>query len=191
MELIVNRIVGFLLRNDAIDPDDRDVYEYGLYVLLADILDIGATLIIALLLRILPQTILYHAVFIPLRRSAGGFHASTRIRCFVLSLATWLLAMWLVELTAGVQAISIACSTLTLAAVWRFAPVEHENNPLSGDEMIRLRRKSRIIASAFTGIVITTALFPTVPLWVSSSIGYGMLFFACSLSYAYFAARKK
>ena len=191
MQLIIGKIVSFLMRNEAIEAEDQDVYEYGLYVILTDVMDIVATTIIAILLHIVPQTILYHVAFIPLRRTAGGYHASTPMRCFCLSITTWLLAMWLIGMTAQFTLISVVLAGISCFIVWRFAPVEHENNPLTEDEVVSMRKRSRILTASFAGIVAFSTLIAQIPEWVPSSIAYGMLSLAGSLSFACISKDRK
>lgn len=183
MDRLIRKVIEFFLRNKAISEEDIEIYEYGLSVLFTDIAAFTVAFVAALFFNIVIQTLLYHVAFIGLRQYAGGYHASTRARCFVASTATWLASMWLVTRTAPLTVLSFAFALVTCFVVWLFAPVEHANNPLGPKQRVRLRRKSRFYSLALAGVVLFgVALIPLkIPHWVSASLSYGMISFACSL----------
>ena len=186
MELLVNKTIGFLRRHIDLPSEDIDIYEYGLGILIADILTFSVTIIIAIFLNIVYQTVFYFVAFIGLRRCAGGYHASTRIRCFFLSMSTWLVAMWLIRLSSNLAILPIIFSLLSCVTIWLFAPVENSNNPLSPMQEKQMRRASRIYSIVISSAtLLAVALIPAgVPDWIASSLAYGALFFASSLTVA-------
>lgn len=183
MEIIIKKILGFLTKSNAISHEDTDIYEYGLYVIISDIIDFSITFIAAFLIGAVPQTIVYYIAFIGLRRTAGGYHASTRLRCFVISMVTWYISIRLIQLTEHNMVLSMGYAVVSCLSIWLFSPVEHSNNPLTPEQVVRMRKLSRIyvllLALAVFG---TVALIPLgIPYWVSSSLAHGMIFFTGSL----------
>lgn len=185
MNWIIQKTIHFLLSKEAIAQEDVDVYEYGLYTLYSDILDFAVTLIIAFALRLVPHTVLYYIAFIGLRRYGGGYHASTRLRCFSISIAVWLVSLWLILLTSHLPLLSVFFGSISWIAVWLWAPSEHKNNPL-GNLRPKLKLQSRIYMTAIMLAVAVTAIFTRygLPGWVAASIAYGALSFAFSLAVA-------
>ena len=115
--------------------------------------------IIALILAIISGTVLqciyYLAVFVLLRKSAGGFHAKTHFGCCcilvtVLSLFVMFIKFVPNEAYGIVSAIAVAFSVVIIL----IAPLEHENKPISDRDKIRLRKISVIYAVLFTLIVL-------------------------------------
>lgn len=183
MDAIIRKITCYLARNEAIAQEDADIYEYGLYILISDLIDFGITFLAAFLIGMVPHTLLYYIAFVGLRRVAGGYHASTRIGCFVISMIAWLISVLLIRLTASCIPLSVGYAFVSCLVIWLFAPVENSNNPITPEETVRMRRLSRIYVLVLAAVVgISAACVPLgVPDWVSSSLAYGMAFFAGSI----------
>ena len=186
MEFLVRKATHFLTRHGAIDAQDEDIYEYGLYTLFCDIIDFSVTLVLAILLKRVVQSVLYYIAFIGLRRLCGGYHATTRIRCFIISMVTYVISIGLIFLSQPMPWLCLIFVPVSVLIIFLFAPVGHENNPLSPGEQQRMRRNGRLYC---VGLSVMTLLcfgltFAALPGWAPLSIAYGMLFFAASLSVA-------
>ena len=183
MDAFIARIVDFLARNEAMDREDAEIYEYGLYFILSDIIDFSLTFLAAFLIHAVPQTILYYVSFIGLRRCAGGYHASSRMRCFAISMVAWFISMMLIRLTAFSKTLSIVFALMSCVIIWLYSPAENGNNPHTPEQLARMRRISQVyVAILAIAVLIIAVYFPSgVPDWVSSSLAYGMIFFAGSL----------
>lgn len=117
--------------------------------------------------------VLLNLSFIPIRISAGGHHADSPVKCYVLS--TLLIAA-LLAILKWVSVSLLAAWILILAAsavlLW-LAPVETENNPLDKTEVRVYRRRTRIVL----GIELLAALLATLlhRNFLVTIIGFGLL----------------
>jgi len=174
LEKLVTRSVNYLLRNNAIFEEDRDIFLYGFHSLYSNILSITAILLISILLNQVQQTILYHISFILLRNTAGGFHAKTLLRCFVMSMIIWLLSLWCIQHIAK----PLVCIWVAGAAkiiVWKTAPVEHENSPLNEFKRRRMKLLSKIVSAClFISILLILTIRHNNSCWVAGSLAFGM-----------------
>ena len=66
--------------------DDSEVIEYGLYILISKIIFIITIVIIGIIFNELAAILLFTLLYTPLRSFAGGIHAETSFRCYILSL---------------------------------------------------------------------------------------------------------
>lgn len=139
------RIAGGLASHGVIPEEDLEIYEFGVGQFLFQAINVITTIGIALLCGMLPQCLLFLVSYIPLRSFAGGFHAKTRTRCYILSNAM---------IAAALRAIRVApatawmCLLLTLpgaSVIFFLAPVQDRNKPLSEIERLVYRRRSRWI----------------------------------------------
>lgn len=173
---MLNRLVdastNYLVRRNVIHEEDRDVYEYGFHSLYNNIIDIASIVIISILLNQVSQTILYHISFISLRTVAGGFHAKTHFRCFVMSTAIWLTSLWGIA-NMGSSLICISLAGISVVLIWATAPIEHDNNPLSVKKYKNMMELSRIISAIFF-LLILFLVVSNVQTWVTASLAYGM-----------------
>lgn len=149
------RMASFFVRNEVIKSEDEEVYEYGLQLLLSTVFNGIIALILAIISGTILQSICYLAVFALLRKSAGGFHAKTHFGCccilaVVLSLFIMFIKFVPNEAYGIVATIAVAFSVVIILI---FAPLEHENKPISDRDKNRLRKISVIYAVLFTLLV--------------------------------------
>jgi accessory gene regulator B len=176
------KLTDALQGSGAISGDDRDVYVYGLDVLLSTALNILCVLAAGLLLGRIPETLVYMLCFIVLRSAAGGYHANTHFVCLLILLAAYGASMALLMLLPLSGLFAVIFSAASLAAVLILAPAPHENRPVSGRELKKFRRLSIYIALVEAGAASTLALpAPALALCVS----LGMLTSAVSLGAAH------
>lgn len=139
------RIARGLVSHGIIPDEDLEIYEFGAGQLLFQAINVITTVGIALLCDMLPQCLLFLASYIPLRSFAGGFHAKTQIRCYILSNVMIVAALCAIRM---VPAAAWVCLLLTLpgaSVIFLLAPVQDRNKPLSGQERLVYRRRSRWI----------------------------------------------
>lgn len=172
---LIRRSVSYLLQNNVIDEEDIDIYEYGFYTLYNNIIDITSLIVISAWLNLLPQTILYHFSFILLRSTAGGFHAKSHLRCFVLSTTIWLISLWGI-LYFNSPIICFGLTGTSIIIVWLKAPIEHSHCPLSTEKYKRMKLLSRIFSLFFLIVVFVfyVVMNNTSCSWIFASLAYGM-----------------
>lgn len=133
----------FLVAQHIIQPEDAEIQEYGLFCLIETAAFNLTQLVLAVLVGMLPETLVFDAAFLLLRSHAGGFHASTPARCFAMSIGVWAAMM-----LAGRYLPTALCAGLavvSLAIIWRLAPLPHENNPFTPERMAQVTRRLHAI----------------------------------------------
>lgn len=91
------KLTVYLICNHIIDPAMSEVYQYGLELTLSTLFTSSAIMLIAYVRDSLLYGLLYFAVSVPLRMTAGGYHAPTYFRCFLISNGTYLAVSMLSE----------------------------------------------------------------------------------------------
>ena len=144
MEKLIDHFERRMIAGNMISQDETAVVRYGLEVFFISLLELAAIFVVAALVGNLLYTTCFFLAFIPLRLFAGGYHASTRWRCFIFSLAVYgaftaLMAgisdAWYVWLTVG-------GIVLTGIIVWRWSPIIHHNRRFDEQDRRRYRRIS-------------------------------------------------
>lgn len=146
------------------------MYQFGVVHLLYQVFFCGFALAAGLLLKVFPETVLFLLAFFSLRPYAGGWHASTRGKCTLISygiVAIALLAFrWMPE--AVLFPVTIGQALIGAAVIWRWAPMENPNKPLDAEEVAHYRRYARMI----TGLLTAVTAFAVVMRW--AHIGYAV-----------------
>ena len=175
MQWLIRFSTDFLIRRGAVDPADREVYEYGLHGIFTDALQYGVLLVVSLLIGRLPQTVAFHIAFIPLRGYAGGFHAKTQLRCFLLSTGLWLAALAAIDLLQTMRASAPCIALVSCVVIWLLAPVVHEANPIGPETQRAARKRARVYATVFfAASALATWLLPVRLGWLPASLAMGM-----------------
>lgn len=178
---IVKRMVLFFYENNVIKKDDMEIYEYGLELLLSSILQIIAVLLISVVVGKLLVTIMFLLAFCTLRTFAGGYHAETHFKCFIILLfvySTFLALIFFLNQDA-MRIAAIVFSSFSTILVFVWAPIDSENKPLTSDEKNRYRKISISIIFVQTLLIITMALFN---IQIMFSVSFGQLATASSLA---------
>lgn len=78
---ICNYFINYLIEKEIILDDDKDVYTYGLFVLLYNSFLVTNILLFGLLFKHLDFSILFLIFWTPYRILVGGSHCSTPFKC--------------------------------------------------------------------------------------------------------------
>lgn len=135
-----------LFTGKHVTKEEREVYQYGLRQLFDFVINVLTVIVIGGLFGMVWQGILLSMAYIPLRRMAGGYHASNPQICYLMS--TVLLAVSLIlirDIDISLE-ILIGLIVMSLMLFILKAPVESRNKPLSDKEKATYRKWTFFIA---------------------------------------------
>ncbi|MCH5251611.1 MAG: accessory gene regulator B family protein [Lachnospiraceae bacterium] len=121
--------------------EDGILRKYGMDLLGAQLLNLGVTLLIAVISRRFLEILLFVPVFTSLRRYAGGYHGKNNRECFWLSSAIMAVSIFAIVCLENWMAVSP--DAIIILALWEFAtgificmtaPVAAEKKPLDALE---------------------------------------------------------
>lgn len=149
-------VVGFLLKNKAIEQEEREIYIYGYEVIISTFMDIAALLIIGIFCHRVCETLVFIVVFVSVRQYTGGLHACTKAGCVFITTMSLCISFMLntFMINSGFIAVYcvIACLLAFMTAIWR-APVENVNKPLDKEDKVRYKKVSIGIITFYTVII--------------------------------------
>lgn len=157
MQKLAQGITDQLVQNNIVKPEDADSCRYGLELMFSSVSEILCVLVISLFAGNFAETVVFFIAFMPLRIYGGGYHADTRLRCFLILLAAYgvLTALLMLLPLEAYRYVIFGGSAFTLIAVIALAPVRHNNKHLSENE-VRVYRKIAVgvcIAEAAAALV--------------------------------------
>lgn len=82
---VAAKMTNRLLTDEVISSEEAELVQYGLENFVSTLLGLIAVLLIGGCFGHCPESFMLWLFIFPLRKSAGGFHAKTRIRCWVIS----------------------------------------------------------------------------------------------------------
>ena len=137
------------------DEGDKSKYEldlWGIKELLHNLANILTMIVLGVIIGKMTECIIFYISYSVLRSFAGGYHANTRLKCYLFS--TMMLAVFI--LTVGTLAEHIAFANVIIvvaaAVILMLAPVDNNNKLLYDKEKITFKRIT--VAAMLVEIVI-------------------------------------
>lgn len=137
------------------ESEEADLYAYGFFVLFSKVLCLTEVVLSGILLHNVCSAVLFYFVFTPLREYSGGIHArkeKTCLFCTTLALFFSVAVIRLLEASEGC-AIQVVLHLIGISAIFLFSPLDNSANPITEEERLLFRKKSRhlcVAASSFS-----------------------------------------
>lgn len=150
------RLTKILLDKGSITEDERDLYIYGFFMLLSQLVYFILACIFGLLFQCFFKSVIFYIAFQFIRRYAGGYHAATETRCEILSSLSILGSMGIVKLSESYD-FQLALLLITLVSavcIFVLCPHDTPEKPLTKKEFQYFRKISRIILLVIFFVVI-------------------------------------
>ena len=147
---LAHKIGNNLVSSRVVKAEDIEIYIYGINQILVSILNISSALILGAIFGVFYEIAVFMAAYIPLRTFAGGYHAKTPLRCYVVSM------IMLAIVSVGLRYFCIADEAyyvilvISIVVILILSPVEDKNKPLNEIEYkIYKKRTAIIVATEF------------------------------------------
>lgn len=148
-----------LLDKKVISKKDNEIYEYGAEVFISLIINLAVLFLAAILINKIVELVTFLIFFCVLRHVSGGYHAKTHLRCLVISLLSYIVIVFINNFLSSYKLETIIiCTLFSIIMIFKYAPVENVNKPLSNNEIKKYKKRSRIII-ILQSIVILTCYF--------------------------------
>jgi len=157
MEMIVDKVMTFLAKDNDLNEDEAEVVRYGLEIMITKALFAVVIAVIGLMMRCFGESVVFAVSFTLLREYGGGYHAETRKKCFVLSIMTLVASLSIIKLAENFQILTLPiCGIALISAIYILikAPIDTPNKRFDEDEIKVYGRKARLL----TVILLVAAL---------------------------------
>lgn len=141
-------IVDFFIAQNWIKKEEKLIYVVGMDVLLSTSWQIALVLFLGIWRGRFVETVVYLLFFLSVRQYSGGYHASTRTRCYMLFMACYLLADEVAahigrSAGSGLPVLYGLCSLFFANVVfYLFAPVKNDRKKYRPESMKAARKKA-------------------------------------------------
>lgn len=165
-----------LLSSGIIGDEDKELYVYGLFMLISHLMFFIITCIFGLILKCPLESIIFYIAFMLIRRYAGGYHAATETRCDILTTLSILTCIVVIRLskTYDIQTVLLIISALSSVCIFVLCPLDTPEKPLSDKEFKYFRKISWLILLAIVLAIIVSYVFKfqmvTVPCCMSLTL---------------------
>lgn len=134
MNYITDLIVQFMLKHSVIEAEDAEIYKFGFNQLIFISINLMTTVIIGILFSMIFESVIFLVSYMVVRVYAGGYHAKTQFRCYIISSLFIVLALLGVRYINWEGFASIIAITIAAVIIFKLSPVETKNKPLDDIE---------------------------------------------------------
>ena len=163
-----------LIKLGRVDPDDRELFEYGIFLVISQMIYALVCIISGIVLRCVAESLVLFVSFNFARKYSGGFHASTELRCFIISSLSILCSVSLIKLfeIKDLRVPFIILFAAASAVIIILSPLDTDEKPLDENEKVRFRRLSFLVLGVLAAVCIVT--FPSFR-FISYSAGTAVI----------------
>lgn len=144
---ISSKIADILIKHSAIENESKELYIYGFFILLSQILYFIITVAIGIVFNIIIESIIFYIAFQFIRKYAGGYHASTEARCEILTTLSIIISLSVIKLSGTYDFVKllIIISCFSAICIFILCPLDTVEKPLSDKELKHFRKISWLI----------------------------------------------
>lgn len=159
MDKLLDKTMLFLHKNQDLDEDTYDIIRYGLELFLIKTTFSIVMLAIGALLHSFWECLVFTVFFYLIRSLTGGYHADTRLKCFLQSITTFVIVLLIIKAVKAhvfMFILLVAVAISAVVVIWMTAPIDTENKRLEKEELEEFKKKSRIMLIIETATAIIT-----------------------------------
>ncbi len=171
-----NLVLEKLQGNQLVDETNINIYRYGLEVLELKALAGIVALIGSLFLKTTGFLFLLLMCLIPIRKYAGGLHASNKYVCFVLTELILLAMEGIYKARCLPLGFMIALSAMGILLIVLRAPVESIKHPLNTDQKRKYQKRAILGATGTVVVFILATVMEYIDGQYAASLSLGLMF---------------
>ena len=156
---LIQRGVNFVFTHGDASEEKREIYQYGIELIIMSLVNTSILLILGLIIGRLFETFLLLLAFAFMQSFAGGYHAMTHLRCFLFMFAAWASSMLILPFIEAHRFLPCILAVVGTFVVYLLAPVKHVNYPMSQEKENRMKKIARFIATLFCVVVFICSIF--------------------------------
>lgn len=178
-EKISKAVVNWLLKDNQEKQEDYEIYLFGIEQMFENVISVSTTLLIGIVLGELLRTIVLITAFMAIRSYAGGYHASSPLRCYILTNIVIVAVLSAMKYIIFNNTFLWCLLIMDSVVILMLAPVDTENKRLDEIEYIYYRKKTVIVWSIEVIIAIFCAILQYV--LMTETIIFALLILSLSL----------
>ena len=148
IEGVSNSISSTWARNGIIKTENEELYSYGLQLVFSTIFNTAIVIAVSIICGTPLAWIPFLVAFIPIRTTAGGYHAKSNLACIASFCSTYtvLLLVSITWMSKAPVPVSTSLAFASLVIIIATSPVQSSNKPLTELRAKINRKKSIILA---------------------------------------------
>lgn len=138
---MIEKISHYFSKQLAVNTEEEEILQYGFECLINTLIPVIFFLVFAIVQNMITETMIWLILFLLLRNYIGGCHASSHVRCIVISTIYGLTALFCIYYFKSISLIAEICICLLIIILHIiFGPIINDN------DLINNYKKYKIIA---------------------------------------------
>ena len=144
---LASKVVKRLIDNSVIADTEQELYVYGFFILISQILYFTLTTLFGILLDIVLESVIFYVAFQFIRRYAGGIHASSELKCEIATTTSIFICLLCTKLceTNNIQMPILVLTIIAAVSIFVLCPLDTPEKPLTKEEYRYFRKISWLI----------------------------------------------
>lgn len=159
-------LTDYILKKGLIQKEDYEIYQYGFETFLEIFINVICSILIAVILDMTLECVIFFFFFIPLRSYSGGLHMEHYVTCLLLSCVTLTGVLLLVKYYTLKPILSFLLFLMAFVIIRVIGPVDHPNRTVDAEENSCFQKRtdytlivSFVLAAAFLATNCRKCLF--------------------------------
>lgn len=169
-------IVRYLLNKSIISYEDKELYDYGIFIMMSYKIFFIISFLFGVVLKIPFSSVLFYVAFCLIRNFTGGIHAKSEIKCNILTTISILISIIFIKSLVKYESIYVAVAMLIMSSVSLcvIKPVASSSKKISPKEQLNFHKKAIMIILLILLISIISLIVGIYNIVVSLSIGVSL-----------------
>lgn len=144
---LASKVVKRLVYRSVITDTEQELYVYGFFILISQILYFTLTTLFGILLDIVLESVIFYVAFQFIRRYAGGIHASSELKCEIATTTSIFLCLLCIKLCEinNIQMPILVLTIIAAVSIFVLCPLDTPEKPLTKEEYRYFRKISWLI----------------------------------------------
>lgn len=171
-----NQITKSLLKRNVISDEEKELYDYGLFMMISYMVFFLISILFGIVLNILISSILFYISFCLVRNFAGGIHANSEIKCDIITTISILISEILIKIFIDYSLVSLAFVMLIISSVCLciFKPVTTSQKEISQQEKLHFHKKVVILSVLAVIISFVSMILNVYNITIALSVGLSL-----------------
>ncbi len=175
---LAERLINTFSQEGIISDEEREIVQFGLESIEGNLVGVFLTLVVGILFKHTKDALFLYLLLFPLRKSAGGFHATTKARCFITSAIVLGISFAFFSVFDHAAIFYWICVIVLGCIIWILAPVDNPSKKFDAVDQSVYRMRSRVVLGVESIIFVIAFHFK----WETVIRSVSMTFFIVSIS---------
>lgn len=180
IKLISSKVACFLCKDEE-RKDNYEIYEYAVYIILSSAFHIATIIALGLCFNLLVESLVFYFSFITIRKFAGGYHAKTPIKCYIISVVSSTIILVLINIIPiivsrfrFIEYFLLILGLFSLIIICYLSPLDTINNPLNNEEKKFLKKITIFLSVSIYFISCLLIVFSVLNIGIAMMFGIFM-----------------